>query len=255
MTLTDEINNLVVNIGGIVQKKSNEMAKGMASRHIGRNLGALDNAITAAENADKAVELELLKHIKSQPDQEGVYYRSINTRKKDKILEDLQQKFDRQYSIVTDARNLFEALNNTENVNAGDYYKLKNDDVKEKIKDISGIELTNKRKAIYNLDYVNNIQKMKETIYTIYVIMSLIYIVFFIRAKKYRSKLEILILILVILYPFFINKLMKYILGILDYVFKLAPVNAYRNLYDNNINLSTSRDNDIYMHYSKVRDD
>ena len=48
---------------------------------------------------------------------------------------------------------------------------------------------------------------------------------------------------------------MKYILGVLDYIFSLTPVNAYRNMYDNDINLSTSRDDDIHVHYSKVRDE
>ena len=48
---------------------------------------------------------------------------------------------------------------------------------------------------------------------------------------------------------------MGYILGLLDYIFSLAPVNAYRNLYNENINLSTSRDDDIYLHYSKSEDE
>ena len=45
---------------------------------------------------------------------------------------------------------------------------------------------------------------------------------------------------------------MKYILGLLDYIFTLAPVNAYRNIYNQDINLTTSNDDDIYLHYSRV---
>ena len=60
-------------------------------------------------------------------------------------------------------------------------------------------------------------QKIKDNIYSIYILVTITYIVFFIRAKKYRSRLNILILISVILYPFVINRIMA-ILGLLDYI-------------------------------------
>ena len=254
--------NLITNIQNTVAERASNSASQLANQFTGTNIDGIQTALLTAKVAEEQVKAELLEHIKVSAAAEGAsptlekdYYTTINTRKKDAILEDLQQKFDRQMSIVTDTRDLYQALSGSENVDASDYYILKNNDIEEQLKDISGLELTNKRKALYNLDYVKNMEKIKDGVYTIYIIMTLIYIVFFIRAKKYKSNLEIIILICMILYPFLIYHVMKYIVGILDYIFSLTPVNAYRNMYDNDINMSTSRDNDINVHYSKVRDE
>lgn len=256
MTLPDGFENLITNIQNTVAARASESASQLANQFTGTNIDGIQTALLTAKVAEEQVKTELLEHIKNQSDSvQRQYYQDINTRKKDTILGDLQKKFNRQMDIVTVARDLYRVLSGSEKVDASDYYILKNNDIEEKIKDISGIELTNKRKALYNLDYVNNMEKMKDGVYTIYIIMTLIYIVFFIRAKKYKSNIEIIILICMILYPFLIYHVMKYILGILDYIFSLTPVNAYRNMYDNDINLSTSRDDDIHVHYSKVRDE
>ena len=256
MPLPAGLENLITNIQNTVEVRASESASQLANQFTGTNIDGIQTALLTAKVAEEQVKTELLEHIKNQSDSvQRQYYQDINTRKKDTILGDLQKKFDRQMDIVTVARDLYRVLSGSEKVDASDYYILKNNDIEEKIKDISGIELTNKRKALYNLDYVNNMEKMKDGVYTIYIIMTLIYIVFFIRAKKYKSNIEIIILICMILYPFLIYHVMKYILGVLDYIFSLTPVNAYRNMYDNDINLSTSRDDDIHVHYSKVRDE
>lgn len=248
------LQNLIDNITTQVETNANILADEMANKFTGSNITALNNALSNAEDAENRVEKELLEHIAFQDDAvRKKFYRTVNTRKKDNILSDLQRKYDRNIAAINSGKDLLAILEGSPNVTAADYYKLKNKDITEKIADISGIELTNKRKAIYNLDYVNNMKKMQDGIYSIYVIMTLIYIVFFIRAKKYRSRLDILILICIILYPFLINYIMKYILGILDYIFSLTPVNAYRNIYDNDINLSSSDDDAIYLHYSRIK--
>lgn len=248
------LQNLIDNITKQVETNANILAGNMANKFTGSNINALNNALSDAEKAENRVEIELLKHIALKSDDEKkIYYTNINTRKKDNILSDLQKKYDRKVAAINTSIDLLSILEGSPNVSAADYYRLKNKDITEKIADISGIELTNKRKAIYNLDYVNNMNKMKDRIYSIYVIMTLIYIVFFIRAKKYQSRLDILILISMILYPFLINYIMKYVLGILDYIFSLTPVNAYRNIYDNDINLSSSDDDAIYLHYSRIK--
>ena len=253
------LNALMANITTIVKDESTKLANEEANKLTGSNIPGIETALNNAKNATDQVEIELKEHIKAQEEEgqggQKSYYKVINNSKKNSLLNDLQNQYDNQLEVVKDARDLFEAIGNLDNVNASEYYRLKNDDITEKIKDISGVELTNKRKAYYNLDYIKNMQKIKDNIYSIYVLVTITYIVFFIRAKKYRSRLNILILIGVILYPFVINRIMGYILGLLDYIFSLAPVNAYRNLYNENINLSTSRDDDIYLHYSKVRDE
>lgn len=248
------LKNLINSITTQVESNANRLADDMANKFTGSNISQLNTALLTAEAAEDQVEIELLKHIALKSDDEKkIYYTNINTRKKDNILSDLQKKYDRKVTAINTSIDLLSILEGSPNVSAADYYRLKNKDITEKIADISGIELTNKRKAIYNLDYVNNMNKMKDRIYSIYVIMTLIYIVFFIRAKKYQSRLDILILISMILYPFLINYIMKYVLGILDYIFSLTPVNAYRNIYDNDINLSSSDDDAIYLHYSRIK--
>ena len=245
---------LIQNITTQVKTNADKLAFDMANKFTGSNINALNTALLTAEVAENQVERELLEHIGAQTtESQKNYYRTINTRKKDIILNDLQSKYIAKRDALNTSVDLLEILEGSPNVSASDYYKLKNKDLTEKIADISGIDLTNKRKAIYNLDYVNNMQKVKDGFYSVYVIMTLIYIVFFIRAKKYKSRLDILILISMILYPLFINYIMKYILGLLDYIFSFTPINAYRNLYDNDINLSSSDDDEIYLHYSRVK--
>ncbi len=213
----------------------------------------LKDALTTQENSNIDVETKYLAFLKTFSEEEQKKkYKEINSAKKTTVLDNLQTEYDIKIKDVEEAIELHKLLANRSNLNVNDYYKLKNEDLEKKISDISGISLTNKRKALYNLDYVNNIEKIKDTIFTIYIIVTFIYIVFFIRAKRYKSRVEILILIGVILYPFLINYVMKYILGLLDYIFTLAPVNAYRNIYNQDINLTTSNDDDIYLHYSRV---
>ena len=213
----------------------------------------LSTALTTQENSNNDVETKYLAYLDTfDDDTKKEKYKEINNAKKTTILDNLQTEYDIKIKDVDEAIELHKLLANRSNLNVNDYYKLKNEDLEKKISDISGISLTNKRKALYNLDYVNNIEKIKDTIFTIYIIVTFIYIVFFIRAKRYKSRVEILILIGVILYPFLINYVMKYILGLLDYIFTLAPVNAYRNIYNQDINLTTSNDDDIYLHYSRV---
>ena len=62
--------------------------------------------------------------------------------------------------------------------------------------------------------------KMKDRIYSICNHDTYLHCIF-IRAKKYQSRLDILILISMILYPFLINYIMKHVLGILDYILVL----------------------------------
>lgn len=213
----------------------------------------LKSALTEQENSNIDVETKYLEYLNTFDDNtKKQKYTEINSAKKTTILDNLQTDYDIKIKDIEEAMELHKLLANRSNLNVNDYYKLKNEDLEKKISDISGISLTNKRKALYNLDYVNNIEKIKDIIFTIYITATLVYIIFFIRAKRYKSRVEILILIGVILYPFLINYVMKYILGLLDYIFTLAPVNAYRNIYNQDINLTTSNDDDIYLHYSRV---
>ena len=149
----------------------------------------LKSALTEQENNNIDVETKYLAYLKTfSEDEQKKKYREINNAKKTAILNNLQTDYDIKITDVEEAMELHRLLANRSNLNVNDYYKLKNEDLEKKISDISGISLTNKRKALYNLDYVNNIEKIKDTIYTIYIIATLVYIVFFIRAKRYKSR-------------------------------------------------------------------
>ena len=183
--IDDTLNALMANITTIVKDESTKLANEEANKLTGSNIPGIETALNNAKNATDQVEIELKKHIKAQDeDKQKDYYKLINNRKKDSLLDDLQSQYDNQLEVVKDARDLFEAIGNLDNVNASEYYRLKNDDITEKIKDISGVELTNKRKAYYNLDYIKNMQKIKDNIYSIYVLVTITYIVFFVRAKN-----------------------------------------------------------------------
>ena len=127
-----------------ITKQAKEIAeKGsyvMANKFTGTNIPELEKALITAEAAEDQVEKELLEHIRAQePDDQKNYYRTINTRKKDIILSDLQRKYDRNISAIESGRDLLAILEGSPNVTAADYYRLKNKDITEKIADISAL--------------------------------------------------------------------------------------------------------------------
>ena len=118
---------------------------------------------------------------------------------------------------------------------------------------VYGLELTNKRKAYYQTDYIDSIKYYKTRIHIIYWIVALIYFGVFVKNQMYKSKIQIGILIAIVMYPFVINSIMLKLIALLKYIFKLTPANVYRNLYSQDINKSSDKDDGIYVHYSRVR--
>ena len=134
--IDDTLNALMANITTIVKDESTKLANEEANKLTGSNIPGIETALNNAKVATDQVEIELKKHIKAQGEEnvqvEKDYYKPINNRKKDSLLDDLQSQYDNQLEVVKDARDLFEAIGNLDNVNASEYYRLKNDDITEK---------------------------------------------------------------------------------------------------------------------------
>ena len=131
--------------------------------YTGSTIDSIETALVTSKIADEQVATKLKEYIKGldEGDQKQ-FYTDINNRKKDTILQELQDEYDIHIDNITKKIYMYNILEEKDGGDANEYYRLKNNDIREKLMDISGIELTNKRKAFYNLDYVNNIQTMKD---------------------------------------------------------------------------------------------
>ena len=73
------------------------------------------------------------------------------------------------------------------------------------------------------------------------------------KKQKYKDKRYWGIFICILIYPFVINYIMLNVIKVMEKIFRYTPVNTYRNLYSQDINQSTSSDNNINVHYTHVR--
>ena len=133
------------------------------------------------------------------------------------------------------------------------YYKLKNLDVINKLDDIKGSKLTNRRKAYYQNDYIDLARYYKSRFRGVYFLLALVYLALMFKKKKYKEYKYWGIFAGIIIYPFVINTIMLKVISIIEQIFRFTPVNTYRDLYSQNINKSTDNDNKIFVHYTNVR--
>lgn len=105
-------------------------------------------------------------------------------------------------------------------------------------------------KALYTSQYTVLVDFWINRMRIIYYVILFIYIGILVKNRKYRSKIHIAIAIFLGVYPLVINRIMIWLLSIMEYLFQYTPANAYRNLYNQNINKLEK--NDIYLHYTQM---
>jgi hypothetical protein len=105
-------------------------------------------------------------------------------------------------------------------------------------------------KALYTSQYTILVDFWIKRFRIIYYFILVVYIGILVKNRKYRSKMHIGIAVLLCVYPLIINHIMVRLLSAMDYMFQYTPANAYRNLYNQNINKLEKED--IYVHYTQI---
>ena len=113
-----------------------------------------------------------------------------------------------------------------------------------------GSETLHQMKALYTSQYTILVDFWIKRFRIIYYFILVVYIGILVKNRKYRSKMHIGIAVLLCAYPLIINHIMVRLLSAMDYMFQYTPANAYRNLYNQNINKLEKED--IYVHYTQI---
>ena len=113
-----------------------------------------------------------------------------------------------------------------------------------------GSESLHQMKALYTSQYTILLDFWIKRFRIIYYFILVVYIGILVKNRKYRSKMHIGIAVLLCAYPLIINHIMVRLLSAMDSMFQYTPANAYRNLYNQNINKLEKED--IYVHYTQI---
>lgn len=117
--------------------------------------------------------------------------------------------------------------------------------------DLKNANKTNNRKIEYELHYLEKVKKYRKTFLGIYYILVFVFLLLMFKKQKYKESKFWVLFIVICLYPYFINFIMlKIINGLKFFFYNFTPVNAYRNLYDQNINNKRDSLEDITYHYT-----
>lgn len=117
--------------------------------------------------------------------------------------------------------------------------------------DLKNANKTNNRKIEYELHYLEKVKKYRKTFLAIYYFLVFVFLLLMFKKQKYKESKFWILFIIICLYPYFINFIMlKIINGLKFFFYNFTPVNAYRNLYDQNINNKRDSLEDITYHYT-----
>tara|TARA_Y100000768_G_scaffold307929_4_gene242055 strand:- start:7623 stop:8288 length:666 start_codon:yes stop_codon:yes gene_type:complete len=105
-------------------------------------------------------------------------------------------------------------------------------------------------KALYSSQYTILVKFWIHRFRIIYYLILVCYIGLLVKNRKYKSKPHIAIAVILCAYPLVINHIMIALLEGMETIFSYTPANAYRNLYNQNIN-KLEKD-DIYLHYTQI---
>tara|TARA_Y100000590_G_C15505168_1_gene933224 strand:+ start:110 stop:880 length:771 start_codon:yes stop_codon:yes gene_type:complete len=215
-----------------------------------------EEAIREQGEANLKVKKQFHDYISEQStDKKKLLYKLLNVKATNKYLDTQYKKYTNELNLLKDNIIIYNIINKNENknLNANEFYRLKNMDIKNKLDDINGTKQTNRRKAFYQNDYINYVKYYKSNVQGIYFILALIYLLLMFKKQKYKDKRYWGIFICILIYPFVINYIMLNVIKVMEKIFRYTPVNTYRNLYSQDINQSTSSDNNINVHYTHVR--
>ena len=171
------------------------------------------------------------------------WIKDLDTKIEETTSDDCQKKY---YEYI---RNLTKL--ETQKKILEDYKKYISSDIKNYgINDAENSTNIHQMKALYTSQYTILIKFWIKRFRIIYYLILLCYIGLLVKNRKYKSKPHIAIAILLCAYPLVINHIIIAVLKGMETIFSYTPANAYRNLYNQNIN-KLEKD-DIYLHYTQI---
>lgn len=110
-------------------------------------------------------------------------------------------------------------------------YLERNQELKLKLRDGHGDILTNDRKTYYELEALNTLKLWYRLFWYIYYILVLMLVIAFVLSPSELTRVKkLLISVLIIFYPYYVNYIIKFIIGIWNSIVSMFPKNVYNNL-------------------------
>jgi hypothetical protein len=190
------------------------------------------NAKSNLANAPSEYEIAKKKYYASLGNNSSIEQMDYSN-KADKIGITLQNNFNKSYKeasillqsyegVYINLNNVFDLLQN---------YIKENNNLENKIKKISSDIVTNDRKTFYEDQSIEVLKKYYKWMKYVYIFILIVYIfcIFLIPQQMSRIK-ELLILFFLILYPFIVIPVWKFILKIYNKIKEIVPKNVYKSL-------------------------
>lgn len=216
-----------------------------------------DQALEDTQEQNRNLKYRFHKYLTSfDNNKKKQYYKFINQHGGEKQLAIMLNEYNKikeETKTAITINNLLRSIDSN-GLSENKYYKLKNLDVVNKLDDIKGSKLTNRRKAFYQNDYIDLARYYKSRFRGVYFLLALVYLALMFKRKKYKEYKYWGIFAGIMIYPFVINNIMLKVISIIEQIFRYTPVNTYRDLYSQDINKSTDNDNKIFVHYTNVRE-
>lgn len=153
--------------------------------------------------------------------------------KANKISELIEENFNNEVSSANTMNTyLNTTLKNSENTKELlKQYLEKNEELKLKLRERHGDILTNDRKTYYEVDALNRLELWYRLFWYIYYLLVLVLILaMFLSPSNLTIIKKVIIVIIFVLYPYFINFITKWIYGLWINMVNRIPKNVYNNL-------------------------
>lgn len=239
----DDINNSIAQINMLIEQSSDSLLCDSQCQ-TERNANILKEKYLRVKNSLETAPSRILETQKN-------YYVFVNG--ENEYNEFLEQELSKKADVVIDSySNIFNELKENAEIlsneleiikeNSINTYDLYNDYIKnnriisKKFKLYESDVFTNFRKTYYEVNEYENVLTKYNFYYRFYYIFSFIYIILlFIYGRKiYSMKTIIILIIIVLIYPYFINYLVQLILGTYYYfqnkIVKYTPYTDYTDL-------------------------
>jgi hypothetical protein len=148
----------------------------------------------------------------------------------EEYLNDFNEKFNKLNMLVSNYKNETIQTENTEELY--DTYITKNLESVDTIRSHYGDILTNNRKTYYSTEAIHNLKTWYNRFWYVYYIIVIVIILGFILIENNNISLikKILITILVLVYPYIIGPLVKFLYKLTNSLYKQLPKNVYNSI-------------------------
>ena len=155
------------------------------------------------------------------------------TVKAETIATTLQNNFNKSYNDIVTLLQTYQGtyINFDNIIELLKTYLQENNELKKEIKMISTDIVTNDRKTYYEDQSIHGLKRYYEWMKYIYIFLLIVYLFcIFLIPPQMSRKTEIIIFLLLVVYPFIINPIWKFVLNTYNKILSLLPKNVYKTL-------------------------